>query len=310
MMERTHKEQFNILTLNLCLAQNFYYWPSYSRRVNMSLQVSTGYGSLVALGIGLGDIATLVSLGKRFGNWMSAASGDEDFLKLLDQDEMDILQRRGLLDVARFNKMWGAQMGLLANGNPTIFDGEVAEKALEKLGRFTAIMVCVVAALDAFASSDVVKSILRRVLLELLRTTDYGADILASQFSHRLNAWTSSATLRGLSVEARQIRRGLLQQNLVVDGLMPKDDAILVVTFLGWLLTENSETYITPSSDVAGIAYCLSQLGVDILSVEGLERPCLPTACRLIYNQEAITTLTMVDRKWLYSCFAVHRVQP
>ncbi|KAF4636843.1 hypothetical protein G7Y89_g1256 [Cudoniella acicularis] len=257
----------------------------------MSLQRSAGYGSLVALGIGLGDLATLVSLSKRVGNWMTVVSGDEDFLKLLDQDEMDILRRRGLLDIARFNKKWGSQMGLLSNGRPTVFEGDIAEKALQKLSRFTAIMVCVVAALDAFAASDVVKSIIKRVLLELLRTTDYGADILASQFSHRLNSWVSSAILRGLSVEARRIRRGLLQQNLIVDGLMPKDDSELVVTFLVWLLADNSETYTTPSSDIAGIALCLSQLGIDILSVEGFGVPCLPTACRLMYNQEAVVSL-------------------
>lgn len=46
-----------------------------------------------------------------------------DFLKMLDQDEIDILRRRGLLDVARFNKQWGSQMRLLTNSNPTVVEG-------------------------------------------------------------------------------------------------------------------------------------------------------------------------------------------
>ena len=76
--------------------------PSGSR--TMSLTVTTGYRSLVTLGIGAGDIAALVSVGNRLGNWMSASKGDEGFLALLEQDEIDIIRRRGVLDVARFNK--------------------------------------------------------------------------------------------------------------------------------------------------------------------------------------------------------------
>lgn len=70
----------------------------------MSLQISTGVGSLVVLGLGVGDIAALYTLGRRVGNWMTANSGDADLLALLDEDELDILRRRGILDIARFDK--------------------------------------------------------------------------------------------------------------------------------------------------------------------------------------------------------------
>ncbi|KAF2194836.1 hypothetical protein K469DRAFT_706319 [Zopfia rhizophila CBS 207.26] len=255
----------------------------------MSIQVTAGPRSLVALGLGISDVATLVSLGQRLGNWMTAASGDADFLELLDQDEMDIIRRRGLVDVARFNKQWGTKMALLINGEAEVYEGDVAEQQLEKLGRFTALMVCVVAALDAFAPVELVKSILGNVLLELLRTTDYGADVLKSRYPHRLNSWRSSATLRGLSGRAREIRHDLVKKKLVIGGLMPKGDSEHMVDFVVWLLAESSESYVTPSSDVAGVALCLSQLGIDILSVEGFGQPDLPTSCRLIYNQYAIT---------------------
>ena len=69
-----------------------------------------------------------------------------DFLKMIDHDEMDILRRRGLLDVARFNKQWGSQMRLLTNSNPTVVEGQNAEKVFGKLGRLTATMVCRVVA--------------------------------------------------------------------------------------------------------------------------------------------------------------------
>jgi hypothetical protein len=253
----------------------------------MSLQITTGYGSLAAIGMGISDIATIVSLGKRVGNWLSAASGDRDLLQLLDQDEMDILQRRGLIDILRFNKRWGSEMSLLMIDKPMTYKGEVAEKNLEKFSRFTAIMVSIVAALDAFALPDLVQLTTRKVLLELLRTTEFGEDILASQYSHRIKAWRSSAILRGLITETKRIRKGLLLRNAVVEGLMPRGEVPHMVRFLVWLLAENSDTYITPSSDVAGVATCLFQLGIDILSVEGLGESPLPTPCRLKYCPNA-----------------------
>ena len=42
----------------------------------MALQVPMGPNSLVALGISVGDVATLYGLARRIGNWLAAASGD------------------------------------------------------------------------------------------------------------------------------------------------------------------------------------------------------------------------------------------
>jgi hypothetical protein len=168
----------------------------------MSIQITTGIGSLVALGFSVGDLTTLWSLARKVGNWMSAASGDENLLKILDQDELDILRRRGLIDIDRFNKIWGSTMALLGpSGIPVIYKGENAEKSLDRFGRFTAVMVCTVAALDAFALETVVKSVVKKALVELLHASEYGEDILASQCTDRINAWRSAARLRGLRPE-------------------------------------------------------------------------------------------------------------
>ena len=192
----------------------------------MSIQITTGIGSLVALGFSVGDLTTLWSLARKVGNWMSAASGDENLLKILDQDELDILRRRGLIDIDRFNKIWGSTMALLGpSGIPVIYKGEDAEKSLDRFGRFTAVMVCTVAALDAFALEAVVKSVDKKVLVELLHASEYGEDILASQCQDRINAWRSAARLRGLKARAEQIRLDLLRRDEIVDGLMPIGDS-------------------------------------------------------------------------------------
>lgn len=258
----------------------------------MSLQLTTGPGSLAALGISVSDIATIVSLSRRFGNWMTAASGDEDFLRFLDTDEFEILRRRGLLDIDKFNRIWGHHMALLANGKPMEYEGKEAEKVLEKFSRFTAIMVCLVSAMDAFMPFELVRSTLRQVLVTLLRTTDYGEDILASRYPERLNSWRSSSLLRGLAVKARQIRRRLLDQRLIMDGLIPSGDSVHLREFLVWLLTEHTEEYVTPSSDVAGVAVCLSELGIDILSIEGFgEHHSGSTSCHVRYDAQLIISI-------------------
>jgi hypothetical protein len=69
---------------------------------------------------------------------------------------------------------------------------------------------------------------------------------------------------------------------------MPIGDSPLMVDFLVWLLTGSSDIYTTPSSDVAGVRKCLSELGIDILSVEGIGTASLDTPCKLVYSLGAL----------------------
>lgn len=261
----------------------------------MSLQVATGPGALISLGISVADVATFYGIARRVGNWLTAASGDRTFLSLLDQDELDVIRRKGLIDILRFNKIWGSRMTLLANGSPTSFTGTDAEKNLERFSRFTALMVCIVAALSAFAPSEVVKSVLRKVLSELFQASEFGEDILASQYTDRVNAWRSAADVRGLSSEARVRRLQLLRKGVILDGLMPVGDSPLMVHFLVWLLASNEPNYITPSSDVAGVGFCLSVLGIDVLSVGGFGGEPADTPCRLDFCPNAAFQPSILD---------------
>ena len=228
-------------------------------------------------------MATIYSLGRRVGNWWTASSGDEEFLHLLDEDELNLLTRRGVLDAARFNKTWNNCMTLLANGKKMTIEGEQAHKVLGQLSRFTACMVCIIASLDAFAEFTVVRTILRKLLLELLKTTEHGEDLLASELSNRINAWRSAACIRGIHKQVREIRLSLVKSKRILSGTIPLRDTKEVVDFLYWLLTENTTQFYTSCSDLAGIAHCLSQTGFDLLSVDGLGYPT-ETSCRLVYD--------------------------
>jgi hypothetical protein len=267
----------------------------------MSFQISAGKDSLVALGFSLGDITTLESLSRRFGGWFTTKSGDAELFTLLDDIEENVLQRQGLIDISRFNKYWGSRIELLGHEGVVVCEGQQAEKVLENLGQFSAVMVCLVAGLDAFSPSEVAKSTLRRVLSKLLRSSENGEDILASQYPQRFNSWRSAAEVRGMSRRAREIRRDLINDNLIVGGLMPPQDAHHMVHFLTWLLGEKSELFQTPSSDIAGLGFVISELGINILRVEGLKREVPWTPCRLEYDpDQVIPSLSQDSLKSLF----------
>ncbi|RSL52235.1 hypothetical protein CEP54_011038 [Fusarium duplospermum] len=253
----------------------------------MSIQVTTAPGALVALGLGVSDVSTLVALGRRVGNWWTATDGDKEFLSLLDEDASSILQRRGLLDVPAFNKRWSKQIQLLANGSPLRLENRDIEQVLkdsktllQDLSLFTSVMTCLVAVLEQFVKQDLVRDILYNILKTLLKLHENGEDILRSQYSSRLNAWRSTAVLRGLNQTADEYRQELIRNGHVMSGLLPKTESRHVEEFLTWLLGSHEPFFKTASSDVAGVAVCLSQLGIDIIDVQSTEsletsqRPC------------------------------------
>ncbi|KAL2679072.1 hypothetical protein Neosp_009828 [[Neocosmospora] mangrovei] len=118
------------------------------------------------------------------------------------------------------------------------------------------------------------------MLKSLLKLHENGEDILRSQYSSRLNAWRSTAVLRGLNQAADKYRQRLMRNGHVMSGLLPRTESRHVEEFLTWLLGSHEPFFKTPSSDVAGIAICLSQLGIDIIDVQSAEsletsqRPC------------------------------------
>ncbi|MCJ1388340.1 hypothetical protein MMC18_001186 [Xylographa bjoerkii] len=257
----------------------------------MSVQVTTGYGSLFSLGFGIGDIMTLITMARRKGNWLTASSGDVDFLEMLEQDEMSLLRRGGSVDMARFNKIWGRKLRTLMDNQPQAIEGPQAEEALGQLSRLEAYMTCIVAVLDEFAAERTAKLIVRLLLKQLLRTTERGDDLLASQFSNRLGAWRSNATARGLTVECQSIRTDLVTRQIIQPGLMPHGESEAMAKSLYWLLAESTDHFVTNSSDVVGVMICLEHLGFDILSVvgPGLDPDPPERACRVTYAPFAIS---------------------
>lgn len=245
-------------------------------------------GLLSPLALALAMSTALLHLARKWEIGGRQYQVTEIFLALLDQDEFDIIHRQGLIDLPTFNKKWRKQIRLLANGRAMSFQDRDAENVVEDMGRFTAAMVGIVAALDPFATLSVVKRVLKSMLTELLKTTETGEDLLNSQYASRLNAWGSSACLRGLFIEAQAVRQTLIDQKVVMSGSMPVEEPTHMSQFLVWLLSNKTTTFTTASSDIVGVATCLSKLGIDIISVEGKGFDSSETPCRVVYSKETL----------------------
>jgi hypothetical protein len=189
-----------------------------------------------------------------------------------------------VLDPIRWNQIWGEKMTLLANGTATTYTGPLVKKTLGKLPRITACMVTIISTLDAFAATVTVKIIFKQLLLSLLKSTENGEDLLVSELNSRLNAWRSAGAVRELHFKAQTIRRTLIQSKSIQDGVVPIGEAQEIVRFLYWLLAENDDTFLTASSDIAGIAQCLSETGFDIVSVHGIFDEQLDTSCKVLFD--------------------------
>ncbi|KAM5373309.1 hypothetical protein ACJZ2D_007138 [Fusarium nematophilum] len=272
----------------------------------MSIQITTAPGALLALGLGAGDIASIVSLGRRLGNWWTASSGDEEFLGLLDEDQSSILQRRGLMDVLAFNKRWRKRIRLLANGEPMTLEEEDIKKVMNNveelihdLSLFTSVMTCLVAVLEQFTRREHAQNMIHSVLRSLLKLTPDREEILRSQVRPRFNAWRSTACLRGLNNRAQGCRGRLVQHGSIQSGLVPTSESRHVEQFLVWLLGANDACFQTTSSDVAGIAVCLSDLGFDMMHVQGI---------RFLEPRESICTVMYSEEPFLHDpTSTVHR---
>jgi hypothetical protein len=133
-----------------------------------------------------------------------------------------------------------------------------------------------------------VKAIFKQLLLELLKSTENGEELLASELNSRLNAWRSAACVREIHFRSREMRRELIVSQKIQDGVMPMGEAREATRLLYWLLAENSDSFTTSSSDIAGIAHCLSRTGFDILSVDGIIDQPLETPCRVHFDPSSV----------------------
>jgi hypothetical protein len=69
----------------------------------MALTSTLGTGSLLQLGVSLGDIAVLVQGGRRLGNWLFVDKHDDDLFSSINELPVAVLKRRGLINPTKWS---------------------------------------------------------------------------------------------------------------------------------------------------------------------------------------------------------------
>lgn len=198
----------------------------------MSITAQTSINSLISLGIGFGDVATLWAYGRKFGNFLSTNRLDEELLTVLDLDHMEILRRKGLFELPLWNKRWTEELRILANGRAMVIKGDVAKTIYGDVERFTAVMISLVAVLDLFASKKCVHMVMSELLKLLTATNPENETFIDSQCRTLIDAWRSSGVARGMTDHCRRQHLHWVQQRVVVNGQFPQGESSEMAYFL------------------------------------------------------------------------------
>ncbi|KAI1340887.1 hypothetical protein F5Y15DRAFT_422785 [Xylariaceae sp. FL0016] len=112
----------------------------------MALSTTIGTQALLQLGVLLGDIAVVVNIAKKFGNWFGVSRNDQDLLELLGEPEA--LKRKSVVDSPKMTSMY-PHLDAIYRGQHIRNEQKMIGKAgVEGYQWLTWFMIVTVAALD------------------------------------------------------------------------------------------------------------------------------------------------------------------
>lgn len=235
----------------------------------MALTFLSSSTTLTSWGFSAGDIAAMAGAGRAVGNWLMAQRRDRALLEFLSVTPEDILQRKGLLDVAALHSRWDQKLVLLKNGKRHTIVHPSTGVVVENMDSFTWFMSFVVATLDAAVGSKMQRSLISAFLMELLADkTTGGTDYLLNEIQQHIQGWRSISCVRSISNVARTIWQRLAYEGKHLPGNIPENDSVEVLRLLVWIASGKDFQFSTASTDVLCLAQVLSELGIELLVID------------------------------------------
>jgi hypothetical protein len=239
----------------------------------MALTSTLGAGSLLQLGVSLGDIAVLVQGGRRLGNWLFVDKHDNDLFNSINELPISILKRRGLINSTRMEATWST-LELLYQGQ-RISTANQKSREDQHLSDFSWLMVAIAAGLGWCLVDSTSRQLLTDVFVDILNggeKSENQEQSIRAQLPTNLASWKSLASAKGMDRGALNAMKKI-RTNLA--GIEPGQNAAIpqlnrreldeLKRFLHWLLAEpeNSE-FRTFSLMVYLLAAALESVGVHI----------------------------------------------
>ncbi|RPA77189.1 hypothetical protein BJ508DRAFT_310356 [Ascobolus immersus RN42] len=235
----------------------------------MTLALTAGADSLIQLGVSISDIALLIDVGRKVGNWFRASSTDNELLAHLSEDSEALIARPGLVDQLKLNKRW-SRLHFIYEGEYRVnILGDGSTSKPEELSKFTWAMVIVCTALRLCLRGEELKVTIMDMFGRLLgRSKEEGLQqSLRLLLSTNMEAWRSVEQVRGLSgVANKAFQRHLkLAGDKRLSGELNEAERLEMVDLLVWLLGGKTNEFYSYSAMVFAAVGAMGNLGFDLL---------------------------------------------
>jgi hypothetical protein len=274
-------------------------------QLKMALAASLGAGSLIQLGVSLGDIAVLVQGGRRLGNWLFVDKHDDDLFNSINELPIAVLKRRGLINPTRMESLWST-VEILYQGR-RINTANQHTRDDQRLSDFSWLMVAITSGLGWCLADSTSRQLLTEIFVNILNggeKSENQEQSIRAQLPTNLASWKSLASAKGMDRGAltamKKIRAKLAGNSSGQDVAIPqlnRRELDELKSFLHWLLAEpENYEFRTFSMMVYLLAAALERVGVHI-STEG--RRTYETQPLVHYAEPGVNSIQ--DPIWYYN---------
>ena len=236
----------------------------------MAVSFARGSLNLANWGFGAGDIAVIAGAGRSVGTWLLANAKDRGLFEFLKVDKENVILRTGLIDVGQLHKRWDTKLVLLKNGRR--FEMHTPHKirgvVVENMDSFTWLMSLITASLDTVLTWRDLLSVVTDFMLNIFQEATSGLDYVRHEVVHHIQGWQSAASVRGISLKARETWELLAAKNMHWPGMIPSNDRGELLRLLIWIVAGGKTDlhFFTTSGDIYCFAIILQELGVELLT--------------------------------------------
>jgi hypothetical protein len=227
-----------------------------------SLGLALGPKSLFQLGVSLTDIALLIDLGRKFGNFLRVSNNEKSLLEALNEDSEALLRRRGLIAPVMMQSRW-PYMSFVYEGESKA-SSEKNKGVQEELSTFSWLMVVIVTALDLCMTSIRVQDLLVDVLATVLDRRRDAEESLRIMLPTSIESWRSAGRVRRMDITIRKEYTSTRSQH-TEEKTIPQlnlQEEVEMKGFLLWLIGAEERVFTASSVDIYAFATSIAAAGM------------------------------------------------
>jgi hypothetical protein len=229
-----------------------------------SVSFTVGAKSLLQLGVSLTDIALLINIGQKFGNFLRVSKNEESLFEALGEDSEALLRRRGLVEPARMESIW-PDIGFIYEGETKTSTGARSSEQ-RALSSFSWLMITIITALDLCMSRFRVEEMLVDVLAMVLDRKEEVEESLRIMLPTSVESWRSMGRVRRMDIRISK-QYASTRERFAEPQIIPHLNLLEekeMKSFLTWLLSDNKDTFRAMCVDIYAFASSIGAAGIHV----------------------------------------------